>query len=181
MRLTGAGCFRWTLATGFPLRQQPQLRGWSRAIAPFATSMPIEAASALEQPVPVAAAPATQITDGLRLPKTQSSHSQQPGTKLARRAWRRPPGSGPARVAVHPDQRISATPLTPPPLVGAHRMDEFLFETREGANTIPAAFVVLMPVPACRRGWYGLPGGSFNDIGDYWLIRNSDAHAWPKS
>lgn len=69
--------------------------------------------------------------------------------------------------------------LTPPPL-GRNAMDDFLFNTREGyCEHYSSAFVVLMRaagVPA--RVVTGYQGGSYNDIGDYLMLRQSDAHAW---
>ncbi|BBD79622.1 tansglutaminase-like enzymes, putative cysteine proteases [Aerosticca soli] len=69
--------------------------------------------------------------------------------------------------------------LAPPPL-GHHRVDDFLFSTREGyCEHYAAAFTVLMRaagVPA--RIVTGYQGGFWNTLGDYLLIRRSDAHAW---
>jgi transglutaminase-like putative cysteine protease len=67
-----------------------------------------------------------------------------------------------------------------PPLLGADPVDEFLFGTRRGfCEHYAAAFVVLMRsagIPA--RVVTGYQGGEYNPLGDYWLIRQSDAHAW---
>ncbi len=67
-----------------------------------------------------------------------------------------------------------------PPLLGDDPVDEFLFETRRGfCEHYAAAFVVLMRsagVPA--RVVTGYQGGEYNPVGDYWLIRQADAHAW---
>lgn len=69
--------------------------------------------------------------------------------------------------------------LTPPPLA-RDSVDDFLFATREGyCEHFASAFAVMMRsagVPA--RVVTGYQGGFFNRIGEYWLIRNSDAHAW---
>jgi transglutaminase-like putative cysteine protease len=66
------------------------------------------------------------------------------------------------------------------PLAGRNAVDEFLFDTREGyCQHFSSAFVVLMRaagIPA--RVVTGYAGGSYNRIGDYWLVRRSDAHAW---
>ncbi|HEU4993162.1 MAG TPA: DUF3488 and transglutaminase-like domain-containing protein [Luteimonas sp.] len=66
------------------------------------------------------------------------------------------------------------------PLAGRHAVDEFLFDTRAGfCEHFSSAFVVLMRaagVPA--RVVTGYAGGYRNPIGGYWLVRNSDAHAW---
>lgn len=67
-----------------------------------------------------------------------------------------------------------------PPLLGADPMDEFLFETRRGfCEHYAAAFVLLMRsagIPA--RVVTGYQGGEYNTVGEYWLVRQSDAHAW---
>ncbi len=69
--------------------------------------------------------------------------------------------------------------LTPPPLA-RDSIDDFLFATREGyCEHFASAFAVMMRsagIPA--RVVTGYQGGFHNRIGDYWLIRNSDAHAW---
>lgn len=67
-----------------------------------------------------------------------------------------------------------------PPLLGEHAVDEFLFETRRGfCEHYANAFVVLMRmagVPA--RVVTGYQGGERNPLGDYWIVRQRDAHAW---
>jgi len=67
-----------------------------------------------------------------------------------------------------------------PPLLGADPVDAFLFTTRRGfCEHYAAAFVVLMRsagIPA--RVVTGYLGGEYNPLGDYWLVRQSDAHAW---
>ena len=67
-----------------------------------------------------------------------------------------------------------------PPLLGTHAVDEFLFETRAGfCEHFASAFVVLMRaagVPA--RVVTGYLGGEYNALGNYLIVRQSDAHAW---
>lgn len=69
--------------------------------------------------------------------------------------------------------------LTPPPL-GRDSVDEFLFETREGfCEHFASAFTVMMRmagIPA--RVVTGYHGGFYNPLGDYMVVRQSDAHAW---
>jgi hypothetical protein len=69
--------------------------------------------------------------------------------------------------------------LTPPPL-GAQPVDEFLFETREGfCEHYASAFTVMMRaagIPA--RVVTGYQGGELNSLASYYIIRQSDAHAW---
>lgn len=67
-----------------------------------------------------------------------------------------------------------------PPLLGTHSADEFLFQTRSGfCEHYASAFVVLMRaagVPA--RVVTGYLGGEYNALGNYLIVRQSDAHAW---
>ncbi len=66
------------------------------------------------------------------------------------------------------------------PLLGRHSVDEFLFDEQAGfCEHFSSAFVVLMRasgIPA--RVVTGYVGGYRNPVGDYWLVRRSDAHAW---
>ncbi len=67
-----------------------------------------------------------------------------------------------------------------PPLLGKHMVDEFLFQTKRGfCEHFAGAFAVLMRasgIPA--RIVIGYQGGEYNPRGNYWLVRQADAHAW---
>ncbi len=67
-----------------------------------------------------------------------------------------------------------------PPLLGMHSVDEFLFTTRQGfCEHYAGSFVYLLRaagVPA--RVVTGYQGGEYNELGDYYILRQSDAHAW---
>ncbi|MCM2252225.1 MAG: DUF3488 and transglutaminase-like domain-containing protein [Ramlibacter sp.] len=67
-----------------------------------------------------------------------------------------------------------------PGVYGMHSADEFWFDRREGfCEHIASAFVVLMRamgVPA--RIVTGYQGGERNPVDGYWVVRQSDAHAW---
>ncbi len=69
--------------------------------------------------------------------------------------------------------------LEPPPL-GLHSVDDFLFTTRQGfCEHYASSFVFLMRaahIPA--RVVTGYLGGEYNAIGNYYIVRQSDAHAW---
>lgn len=69
--------------------------------------------------------------------------------------------------------------LTPPALDG-DPVDQFLFESRAGfCEHYAAAFVVLLRaagVPA--RVVTGYLGGELNPLGEYFIVRQRDAHAW---
>jgi protein-glutamine gamma-glutamyltransferase len=69
--------------------------------------------------------------------------------------------------------------LEPPPL-GVNTVDDFLFTTKQGfCEHYASSFVFLMRaanIPA--RVVTGYLGGEFNDVGNYYIVRQSDAHAW---
>jgi len=69
--------------------------------------------------------------------------------------------------------------LTPPAL-GRHTADEFIFETREGfCEHYASAFTIMMRAAGLpARVVTGYQGGELNGIGDYYIVRQSDAHAW---
>jgi len=67
-----------------------------------------------------------------------------------------------------------------PPLLNYNSVDDLLFNTRLGfCGHFASAFVALMraaDVPA--RVVTGYLGGSWNPVGGYYVVRQSDAHAW---
>jgi protein-glutamine gamma-glutamyltransferase len=67
-----------------------------------------------------------------------------------------------------------------PGLFGQHSADEFWFDRKEGfCEHIASAFVVLMRamgIPA--RIVTGYQGGERNEVDGFWIVRQSDAHAW---
>jgi transglutaminase-like putative cysteine protease len=69
--------------------------------------------------------------------------------------------------------------LEAPPL-GVNSIDDFLFNTKQGfCEHYASAFVFLMRaanIPA--RVVTGYLGGEYNDVGNYYIVRQSDAHAW---
>jgi transglutaminase-like putative cysteine protease len=66
------------------------------------------------------------------------------------------------------------------PPVGFNATDEFLFGTRLGfCQHFSSAYAVFMRsagVPT--RVVTGYVGGHYNKLGDYWLLKHKDAHAW---
>lgn len=67
-----------------------------------------------------------------------------------------------------------------PPQLGQDPVDEFLFESRRGfCEHYASAFVTLMRaagIPA--RLVTGYQGGELNEVGNYLVVRQSNAHAW---
>ena len=95
--------------------------------------------------------------------------------------WRRDLGKDDAiiRTALDLFHETFFYTLSPPGL-GRDSIDDFLFTTQRGfCEHYAAAFVFLMRaagIPA--RVVTGYQGGFFNAIGNYLLVRQSDAHAW---
>src|SRR5690606_26893249 len=67
-----------------------------------------------------------------------------------------------------------------PSLLGRASVDDFLFETRAGyCEHFSSSFTVMMRmarIPA--RVVTGYQGAYYNAVGDHWVVRLSDAHAW---
>lgn len=106
-----------------------------------------------------------------------------PRTRALGQQWRGQFGDDDAAIAraamaLFHDGGFSYT-LAPAPL-GRDSVDDFLFHTHEGfCEHYASAFTVLMRsagVPA--RVVTGYLGGFWNKLGDYLLVRQSDAHAW---
>lgn len=67
-----------------------------------------------------------------------------------------------------------------PPLLGRNSVDDFFFQSRSGfCEHYAGSFTYLMRqlgIPA--RVVLGYQGGEYNKLGDYLIVRQSDAHAW---
>jgi transglutaminase-like putative cysteine protease len=131
---------------------------------------------------PTAQVDAAGLPTWLRQQTLQLPEGGNPETRRRARIWRL--GSGSDRQFVQDTldwlraERFFYT-LEPPPL-GEDRIDDFLFRTRRGfCEHYAASFVFLMRaagVPA--RVVAGYQGGEQSPLGDYWLVRQLDAHAW---
>ena len=69
--------------------------------------------------------------------------------------------------------------LNPPPL-GSNVIDKFLFSTRRGfCEYYSGSFALLMRAAGIpTRIVTGYQGGEYNKVGNYLIVRQSDAHAW---
>ncbi len=67
-----------------------------------------------------------------------------------------------------------------PPRLGKHSSDEFLFQTRRGfCEHYASSFALLMRAAGIpSRIVTGYQGGELNQVGNYLIVRQSDAHAW---
>lgn len=114
----------------------------------------------------------------LRLPAGYNPQALELGRQWRERYGENSQAIVRAALAMFHDDGFSYT-LHPAPL-GRDAMDDFLFSTREGfCEYYASAFTVLMRaagVPA--RVVTGYQGGFWNKLGNYLLVRQSDAHAW---
>ena len=122
------------------------------------------------------------LSGPLRLQALDLPESSNPRTRALVEQWRRetPDDSGFVRRVLEHFNRESFHYSLDAPLLGAHPADEFLFDTRKGfCEHYASAFAVMMRmagIPA--RIVTGYQGGWFSELGDYVLVRQSDAHAW---
>jgi transglutaminase-like putative cysteine protease len=67
-----------------------------------------------------------------------------------------------------------------PPLLADDSVDGFLFDSKRGyCGHYASAFAVLMRAAGIpTRVVTGYQGGTFNRFANYWILRQSDAHAW---
>lgn len=124
-----------------------------------------------------------QLQRALQLPPSLNPQALRLAADWRTQAAAKTGGAGDAAVvraalAYFNQQNFQYT-LEPPPL-GFHGVDDFLFETRQGfCEHYASAFVFLMRaahIPA--RVVTGYQGGEFNALGNYYIVRQSDAHAW---
>jgi len=118
-----------------------------------------------------------QIRRGLQLPKRLNPRAQQLATEW--RAGNKDDTDIVRTALAYFNKQGFVYTLEPPPL-GVNSVDDFLFSTKQGfCEHYASAFVFLMRaanIPA--RVVTGYLGGEFNDIGNYYIVRQSDAHAW---
>lgn len=123
-----------------------------------------------------------QLPAALRRTALVLPRGYNPRTVALARLWRVQAGSDDAAVVRRALAWISAefayTLATPP--AGRHGADEFLFDQKAGfCQHFSSSFAILMRaagIPA--RVVTGYAGGYLNPLGDYWIVRRSDAHAW---
>ncbi|MGO9514458.1 MAG: DUF3488 and DUF4129 domain-containing transglutaminase family protein [Steroidobacteraceae bacterium] len=135
---------------------------------------------------------------------TAVSYSQLQATEplsawTRRRDTRLPPGRNPRTLhlsqqlrSAHPDDMDYVRAVLDmfrrqpffytlrPPELGQNSVDEFLFQTKRGfCGHYASAFAALMRAAGIpTRVVTGYQGGTFNRFADYWILRQSDAHAW---
>ncbi len=105
-----------------------------------------------------------------------------PRTAALARQWRQEAGDDDAAVVRRALDWITAdfSYTLDTPAAGRDPVDAFLFDYKAGfCQHFSSAFVVLMRnagIPA--RVVTGFAGGTRNRLGNYWVVRRMDAHAW---
>lgn len=118
-----------------------------------------------------------QIKRALQLPQPLNPRAQQLAAE-----WRTRSADDAAviRIALSYFNQQGFQYTLEPPLLGINSVDDFLFASKQGfCEHYASAFVFLMRaahIPA--RVVTGYQGGEFNDVGNYYIVRQSDAHAW---
>ena len=118
-----------------------------------------------------------ELQRALQLPANSNPRTRELGA-----SWAESIGTK-AEIVLHALRYFREQPFAytlNPPLLGDDPMDQFLFNTQRGfCEHYAASFTLLMRaagIPA--RVVTGYQGGEYNPLGDYLIIRQSDAHAW---
>jgi transglutaminase-like putative cysteine protease len=125
---------------------------------------------------------APDLPTPLRMQALDLPDGSNPRTQQLVRQWRQETPGDKAfiqRVLQHFNQEPFHYSLNAP-FLGFHSVDDFLFDSRTGfCEHYASSFAVMMRmagIPA--RIVTGYQGGWFSDLGNYLLVRQSDAHAW---
>lgn len=118
----------------------------------------------------------TQRADNLRLPKNVN-----PQTYALAEHWRQQ-GLNDEQIIEQALQLFNRefTYTLEPPTLGEHSVDEFLFSSKRGfCEHFASSFSFLMRAAQIpTRVVVGYQGGRWNDVENYLLVSQSDAHAW---
>ncbi|HEX6591085.1 MAG TPA: DUF3488 and transglutaminase-like domain-containing protein [Moraxellaceae bacterium] len=171
----------WLFALAQPRSPTPRL-GLTRDNRLVARAPVFSRLSYDVQSWPQASADIESLPDWMWMQSVQLPAQGNPEAKRMARRWYANSGSASRYVADTLDwfrQEHFFYTLEPPAL-GENRVDDFLFKTRRGfCEHYASAFVFLMRaagVPA--RVVAGYQGGEKSPLGDYWVVRQLDAHAW---
>lgn len=122
------------------------------------------------------------LSEGERRRALQLPAEANPRTRALAERWRAE-NPDPIQIAGRALERFRKEAFVytlSPPRLGADSFDAFLFETQRGfCEHYAGSFTTLMRaagVPA--RVVLGYQGGSASQVGDYLIVRQSDAHAW---
>lgn len=123
-----------------------------------------------------------QLSEGTRRAALQLPDDLNPRARSLVETWQSGTGSTDAlidRALRYFNEEDFVYTYNPEPL-GRHEVDEFLLETRRGfCEHYASSFTFLMRAAGVpSRVVTGYQGGFYNQLGEYLLVRQSDAHAW---
>ena len=123
-----------------------------------------------------------QLRDALRLQALDLPENRNPRTRQLVEDWRQETPGDPEfvnRALRYFNQERFHYSLEAP-LLGTHSVDDFLFDTRTGfCEHYASTFAVMMRMAGIpTRIVTGYQGGWYSELGNYVLVRQSDAHAW---
>jgi len=188
-----AGSAPWS----YSVQMEPNERNWLFALdypvtTPVDTRMTLDYQLIRREPViqllkyPMVSNPdfadAPELPQTLRLQALDLPDGSSPRTRRLVEQWRRETQGDRQlvqRVLDHFNREAFFYSLDAPQL-GREPVDEFLFETRRGfCEHYASAFAVIMRLAGIpSRIVTGYLGGWHHRLGDYYLVRQSDAHAW---
>ncbi|MES2546599.1 MAG: DUF3488 and transglutaminase-like domain-containing protein, partial [Pseudomonadota bacterium] len=120
------------------------------------------------------------LGDRERLLSLQINEGENPKTVQLAKSWHGLNATDKINTALQRYRQQAFVYTLKPPILGDNPVDEFLFNTRRGfCEHYATSFVYLMRaagVPA--RIVTGYQGGEYNPNGNYYIVRQSDAHAW---
>ena len=171
---------RWLFALDYPATTPPD----TRLTLDYQLIRRDPVTQLLEYPVKSdpAMVDAPELSQPLRLQALDLPEWSSPRTRDLMAQWRRETPDDRAlvqRALDHFNRQPFSYSLSPPPL-GRQPVDEFLFETRAGyCEHYASAFAVMMRLAGIpTRVVTGYLGGWYSPLGEYLLVRQSDAHAW---
>ncbi|KAB7766262.1 transglutaminase TgpA family protein [Xanthomonas maliensis] len=124
----------------------------------------------------------TDLPPALRARALALPPTYNPRTLALGRQWRTEAGNDDAAIVQRALRWIGSDFVytLDTPLAGRDSVDEFLFQQKAGfCEHFSSSFVFLMRaagIPA--RVVTGYAGGTYNRLGNYWVVRRMDAHAW---
>ena len=123
-----------------------------------------------------------QLRGALRLQALDLPENRNPRTRQLVEEWRQETPGDPEfvnRALRYFNQERFHYSLEAP-LLGTHSVDDFLFDTRTGfCEHYASTFAVMMRMAGIpTRIVTGYQGGWYSELGNYVLVRQSDAHAW---
>jgi transglutaminase-like putative cysteine protease len=172
---------RWLFALDWPSH-------WALADAGLTRDYTLMQRDPVSRPIDLTATSHTRVrwtaplSNAMRASDTRIPPDRNPRTvQLAQSLRREHPDDAEyvrAVLAMFTQQPFYYT-LTPPKLAD-DSVDAFLFDSRRGfCEHYASAFAILMRaagIPA--HVVTGYQGGTFNRFADYWIVQQSDAHAW---